>query len=155
MKDFDSNNSNNFLEGILFGAVLIILYQVYLFFKDYKEAIKYYGVCAISAEQENTAAWYNLGCIYENGSGVDINYLQALNYYKLSADKDNKDAQYNLKQLLKKSDVQQILLSEHFKMKEKIVQLEIENCELKYKPGGIGAKKAMKDFMFSVEKMTG
>lgn len=43
-------------------------------------------------QQNNIYALANLGCMYENGKGVDVNYPKAIEYYQKSADLGNSNA---------------------------------------------------------------
>lgn len=54
--------------------------------KDYDLAIKLYSSDCLSS---SPVALLNLGLIYENGWGVDINFDRALEYYKTSAKEGN------------------------------------------------------------------
>jgi len=49
-----------------------------------------------SANQGDAEAQYDLGCIYENGYGVAVDYQVALKYYFLSAEQGHCKGQYNL-----------------------------------------------------------
>ena len=48
------------------------------------------------AEQGNADAQYNLGLMYDNGTGVPQDYKTAVKWYRLSAEQGHADAQYNL-----------------------------------------------------------
>ncbi len=48
------------------------------------------------ATQGDSVAQYNLGLIYENGSGVPQDYAEAIRWYRKSADQGIANAQYNL-----------------------------------------------------------
>jgi TPR repeat protein len=48
------------------------------------------------ATEGNSVAQYDLGLIYENGSGVSQDYAEAIRWYRKSADQGIADAQYNL-----------------------------------------------------------
>ena len=60
---------------------------------DYASAVRWY---TFAADEGNAAAQYNLGVIYENGSGVAQQYKTAVQWYTLAADQGYVEAQYNL-----------------------------------------------------------
>ena len=60
---------------------------------DYASAVRWY---TFAADEGNAAAQYNLGVIYENGSGVAKQYKTAVRWYTLAADQGYAAAQYNL-----------------------------------------------------------
>ena len=57
------------------------------------EAVKWYR---LAAEQGNARAQYNLGYAYDNGEGVEQDYVEAVKWFRLAAEQGNADAQYNL-----------------------------------------------------------
>ena len=61
--------------------------------KDYKEAFRLF---LPSAEQGVAEAQYNLGLMYDNGTGVPQDYKEAVRLYRLSAEQGYAQAQYNL-----------------------------------------------------------
>ena len=50
----------------------------------------------MQAEQGYADAQYNLGFMYCNGQGVDVNYKKAFKWYEKAAKQGDADAQYNL-----------------------------------------------------------
>ena len=48
------------------------------------------------AEQGNADAQFDLGFMYENGTGVLQDYAEAVKWYRLSAEQGNAEAQYSL-----------------------------------------------------------
>jgi len=48
------------------------------------------------AEQGDASAQYNLGLMYDNGTGVPQDYAEAARLYRLAADQGHTSAQYNL-----------------------------------------------------------
>ena len=48
------------------------------------------------AEQGNAGAQYNLGVMYDKGTGVEQDYRTAVKWYRLAAEQRNADAQSNL-----------------------------------------------------------
>ena len=49
-----------------------------------------------AAEQNDPAAQFNLGMLYETGQGVPQNYLEAVKWYRESAEHGYPAAQFNL-----------------------------------------------------------
>ena len=48
----------------------------------------------------NSAAQFNIACIYEGGEGIIENIDQAIYWYKKSAEQGNKGAQYKIKNFI-------------------------------------------------------
>ncbi len=67
--------------------------------KDYKTA---YQLWLPIAEQGDAEAQYNLGVMYDDGTGVLQDYKEAVKWYLLSAEQGNADAQMVLDALIKK-----------------------------------------------------
>lgn len=61
--------------------------------KNYKNAAYWYHK---SAMQGNADAQYNLGCLYQNGQGVDIELSRACYWYTIAAENGNAKAMRNL-----------------------------------------------------------
>lgn len=61
--------------------------------KDYAQA---FPLLEIAANQENAAAQYTLGKMYENGLGIDTNHTQAKELFEKAAAQGNAQAQFNL-----------------------------------------------------------
>ncbi len=61
--------------------------------QDYANAIKIWRPLA---EQGNALAQSNLGVLFENGWGVDIDLAQAVHWYQKAAEQGQADAQHNL-----------------------------------------------------------
>jgi TPR repeat protein len=61
--------------------------------ENYTEAVKWYRK---AAEQGNANAQYNLGMMYDNGSGVEKNKVEAVKWYRKAAEQGYANAQYNL-----------------------------------------------------------
>jgi TPR repeat protein len=61
--------------------------------QDYKEAARLYG---LAAAQGNANAQYNLGVMYDNGTGVAQDYKEAVRLYRLAAAQGDARAQSNL-----------------------------------------------------------
>ena len=61
--------------------------------KDYTKAIELYK---LAAGEKNLEAAYNLGVIYENGTGISADYEAAVKWYRFAAKRHYRDAQYNL-----------------------------------------------------------
>jgi len=57
--------------------------------KNYKEAIVWYRK---AADQGNIAGQYNLGILYEKGLGVKTDLDQAISWYQIAANQNDKDA---------------------------------------------------------------
>ncbi len=60
--------------------------------QNYEMAVYWWN----KASSNNICAKYNLGVCYERGLGVKTDYKKAFEYYKLTADKGDADAQENL-----------------------------------------------------------
>lgn len=60
---------------------------------DLVEAAKWYR---LAAEQGDQFAMFNLGCIYEEGQGINPDFSEAMKWYGLSADQGNTLAQFRL-----------------------------------------------------------
>jgi len=66
------------------------------FEKNYQKAVEWYRTAADSGD---SAAQYNLGVCYENGSGVAKDEAEALNWYKKAATQGNNYAIVAIKRL--------------------------------------------------------
>ncbi len=66
--------------------------------KDPKLAAHFFEIAA--KEQNLPAAQYNLGVLYEQGSGVKQDFKQAIHWYQKAAQQNHANAQYNLGYLL-------------------------------------------------------
>jgi len=111
--------------------------------QNYSKALEYYLLSALRSEQNNAFAQLNLGHMYENGYGVEKDYSKALEYYILSALHCAVRSEQN------DSEAQKILgtfSNEIIAFYKKNRQLEAENIELKYRPGGIGYQEAKNEF---------
>lgn len=53
----------------------------------------------MAAEQGDAEAEYNLGFMYENGDGVDVNLDEACRWYKMAANQGDEDAAEALKRI--------------------------------------------------------
>lgn len=60
---------------------------------DYGAAL---GAFRAAADDGDVRAQYNLGIMFDNGHGVQQNYLEAADWYRVAAEADYADAQYNL-----------------------------------------------------------
>lgn len=67
-------------------------YHGYGVTQNYEKAVYWWE----KASSNNICAKYNLGVCYERGLGVKTDYKKAFEYYKLTADKGDADAQENL-----------------------------------------------------------
>lgn len=67
-------------------------YHGYGVTQNYEKAVYWWE----KASSNNIYAKYNLGVCYERGLGVKTDYKKAFEYYKLTADKGDADAQENL-----------------------------------------------------------
>lgn len=67
-------------------------YHGYGVTQNYEKAVYWWE----KASSNNIFAKYNLGVCYERGLGVKTDYKKAFEYYKLTADKGDADAQENL-----------------------------------------------------------
>ncbi len=109
--------------------------------KDYGKALNWYQ---LSADQGNNIAQYNIGFMYQYGLGVDQDYEKALYWYQLAIT-DNNIIQARVKKMLKKFSNENLF--EYIrKLQSKNQELEEENTELKYRPGGIGFKECKDRF---------
>ena len=50
-----------------------------------------------AVEQGNASAQYNLGIIYDQGHGVDVNYSKAIEWYEKAAEHGHAKAQERIK----------------------------------------------------------
>ena len=60
---------------------------------DFKTAFRYWQPIA---QLGNTKARHNIGYLYEKGLGVEQNYAEAVNWYRLAAEQDYMESQNNL-----------------------------------------------------------
>ena len=60
---------------------------------DYKTALKEFTDLA---EQKDSRGQYGMGLMYDLGTGVSMNFEEAVKWYQLSAEQGNADAQNNL-----------------------------------------------------------
>lgn len=60
---------------------------------DIKESVKWYKS---AAEAGYSKAQNNLGCMYENGEGVECDYSKAIYWFEKAAQNGNRNAQHNL-----------------------------------------------------------
>ena len=61
--------------------------------KNFKNAFKW---ASLPAEKGDMKAQFFLGCLYENGEGVDENFDEAVKWYSLAAEQGDNMAQSNL-----------------------------------------------------------
>lgn len=60
--------------------------ETYYHIKDYKNALKWFK---LASKNGDTASYYNLGAMYENGNGVEASFRTAYPYYVKAAKNDN------------------------------------------------------------------
>lgn len=89
--------------GILIGAFLILLSQPVFAeltraFGAYQQGdyAAAYQELRLAADRGNKSAQNNLGVMYENGYGVNRNYVEAARWYRLASEQGLDDAHFNL-----------------------------------------------------------
>ena len=91
--------------AVLFGSVGVgwsaDIQKGHIVYKsgDYKTALQDWEPLA---EQGDASAQYNLGLIYDTGTGVLQDYKTAAKWYEFSAKQGNPDAQFNLGEMYEK-----------------------------------------------------
>ena len=73
--------------------------NLYYSIEQYTSAVEWYK---LSVNQNNNLGQKNLAEMYEGGLGVEVNHIQAINLYKLSASQGNQSAKSKFKLLFKK-----------------------------------------------------
>lgn len=115
--------------------------------RDLDKAIYFYSL-AFKKDPSNMALLINIAHSYHHGNGVDKDYAMALQYYQKPYESKEpiKEAEQNIDDLFAGKDFKSFILKEFNEMKQRIKELEIENIELKYRPGGVGYQEAKNEF---------
>ncbi|RAP28943.1 hypothetical protein DID78_04400 [Candidatus Marinamargulisbacteria bacterium SCGC AG-343-D04] len=74
-------------------------YYEYIVKKNHEEAVKWFQKAANQGDvysKYSVYSHYSLGCMYQEGKGVDQDLNEAVRLYTLAADQGNAPAQYNL-----------------------------------------------------------
>ena len=79
----------------LLSLTFLFVFSCSVYWDDFQDA---FGARnnQLVAEQRNANAQFNLGVMYEDGEGVEQDYMQAVKWWKLGADQGDAGAQNNL-----------------------------------------------------------
>jgi TPR repeat protein len=129
------------------NSIGCLYYKGYGVEKNYEKAFYYFS---LSAKINDECGQHNLGVLYLKGNGIERNNEKALKYFCSSYIGGYIESKFIIKYIL--SNICNIenyiftIIDKNNVLEEENKCMEMENIELKYRPGNIGYYEARDDF---------